>query len=193
MGVLSVKDRPGGTLQHQLFVGNEGEWPFPLKGRTYRISRSKLISGVVTELYSNEGGHIPEGGFIQQVGAPVGSVCPEHHGTGAAAACARCGVFVCERCLAPDRLHCLPCLQRRRVEALRQPSEAAYFLPVVFLGIFGGLIGIILGATAGALSLAIARRLENRALRLIVAIGAYGVAAGLAFVIGAAVASMKAR
>jgi hypothetical protein len=66
----------GAHVEHRTFIGDQGEWPFPVNGRAYRIARVKTFWGRVTELYSHDGGLIPETvRFVDKVPAPPSSVC----------------------------------------------------------------------------------------------------------------------
>lgn len=175
-GQLTVKVQ--GRVKHRTTVGNEGEWPFPVNDLTYRIARVRTFAGVLTELYSHDGGLIPDTKhFVAKVQAPPHSVCGHHADTEARVACARCGTFACDRCLGADLIHCRSCLDRVRTEAKGRPREATYLAPALLFLIVGGLIGAALGLLAGTASLAIAHRVQSRRVRALIALGIYGAAA----------------
>ncbi len=165
-------------VAHRTFLGDQGEWPFPINGRAYRIARVKTFWGRVTELYSHDGGLVPETArFVDKVLAPAGSTCARHVDVAASVACARCGTFACAACLGPDVIHCRGCEERLFAEANDRPREGAYFAPAALFVAAGGLVGGALGLGAAAASVAIARRVQNKPLRAVIAVGLYGLAA----------------
>lgn len=62
-------------------------------------------------------------------------------------------------------------------EASDRPREAAYFAPAALFVAAGGLVGAALGLGAGAASVAIARRVQSKPLRALIAAAVYGAAA----------------
>lgn len=61
----------------------------------------------------------------------------------------------------------------------------AYLAPVVLFAAFGGLLGALFAGLAGAAAVAIAKRTENKAIKLGAALVLYGIAAALWILIAA--------
>lgn len=174
---LTVGATNSQTPSVDLKIAAKGEWDVPLAGATYRFKRTRGFLGEQFELRAPNGELVPKAKKrITPLEVPPGSQCATHPADAATLVCARCGTFSCAACSGADLLHCRTCLQKELVEQQRNANAALYFTPAVLFMYFGGLLGVVLGLLAGAGASAFARRSENKALKILVAMGLYGVA-----------------
>jgi hypothetical protein len=137
----------------------------------------------VLELFSPSGVLLPPAPRHVAPGpAPAGSVCPTHQAA-ALGACARCGTFMCPSCAGADLTHCSTCFGTLHEAAQKNAAAMAYFAPVIVFAIMGGLLGGLFGGAAGVAAMAIAKRTDNKAVKIGAAVGLYTVAAILWIVI----------
>ncbi len=180
---VTVSAKPQSAPLHTMSIGQRGEWSFPLNGRAYRIARSSEFMGVVTELYAEGGGLVPESErYVARTAAPSDGACKQHP-TPAAIACARCGSFACEACLGTTRIHCKPCVAELERRGAGRPRQAVYFAPIVIMGVLGGALGGLLGGAAGSVSYGLARKVQSRVARVLITLAVYALAALVLFAV----------
>jgi hypothetical protein len=185
-GKLAVTNgQKGAPPEHELKLASKGEWTLPVGPHQVKVVRTAQFAGPKLELFGPGGGLIPPtAAHVAPGPAPAGSVCPAHQAP-ATSACARCGTFVCGQCVGADLTHCQTCLTALQTAAQKNAAAMVWMSPVLFFGIFGGLLGALFGGAAGAAMVAIAKRTENKAIKLGAAVVLYGLAAVLWLVIAA--------
>jgi hypothetical protein len=176
-GKLVVLAPPSKDFLHELKLSQTGEWTVPVAGQSIKVVRKRVAMTPVLELFSP-----PAPRHVAPGPAPAGSVCPTHQAA-ALGACARCGTFMCPSCAGADLTHCSTCFGTLHEAAQKNAAAMAYFAPVIVFAIMGGLLGGLFGGAAGVAAMAIAKRTDNKAVKIGAAVGLYTVAAILWIVI----------
>ncbi len=165
-----------GASVHEQKLSGKGQWPLSIGGAPFELKRTKGFMGPKTDLFNERGEKIPlSAKHVVPAPAVVGSLCAVHSAA-ARFACARCGAFACPQCAGADLTHCKGCSDRLGQEAAKNAAAMAYFAPTVVLAVLGGALLGLLGAAAGAGAVAIARRTESKPLKILAAVGLYGLA-----------------
>ena len=173
-GKLVVKEN--GQSVHEQKLASKGEWELPVGGSTYKVVRVKGFMGPKTEVLDGRGRKVPPSDkHAAPSPAAAGSTCAPHQAA-ARYACARCGSFVCTECAGADLTHCVTCCEKLTQEADKNAAAMAFLAPAAAFGIIGGLLLAVFGLAAGGVAVAIARRTESKPLKIIAAVGLYGVA-----------------
>lgn len=183
-GKLVVLDASGAET-NRLVLERGTEWELPVGSRTWRIARRRVTDGIGRTMYridvlSEREEPVPPGvgSLLQPVEAPPGSQCSVHGDVTAARACARCGCFVCEGCLAADAVRCSACFAPI-VEAHAKEQSAAFWGAPAVLFLYGGPLGFALGGLAAVAAMAYARRTPRERFSAWVPAGLYLAAMGL--------------
>lgn len=182
-GKLVVLAPPAKDFLHEVKLSQEGEWTVPVAGQPLKVVRKRKGLTPVIEVFAPGGTMLPPADrHVAQRPAPAGSLCPANQAP-AIAACARCGTFICQACAGADLTHCASCFGTLHEAAQKNAAAMAYFAPVIVFGIMGGLLGGVFGALAGGAAVAIAKRTENKVVKIGAAVGLYALAAILWIVV----------
>ena len=154
----------------------KGEWPVQVGRKALTFKRTAGFMGPKNELFAGAELIPPTPKHVARALAPEGSLCAKHKETPATIACARCGSFSCEACAGPDGTHCRTCLAGISAAAAKNAAAMAYLAPVVAFGLLGGLLAAVIGGLAGLAVVTIAKKTENKAIKIGAAVGLYGLA-----------------
>lgn len=159
-----------------LLDGEESSNPLLIDGEQFVVRMKRGTSDTPVELVTTADEEIPPTpALVVPQRAPEGAACGQHPESPAAIACPRCGGFFCSApgCTFVDGTHCVRCAPLLLAAQPKPFSSLWYFVPIFPLVMLGSFVGGCTGLIAGLISLAVARRTENRTTRLVVTIALY--------------------
>lgn len=158
---------PSGAEVSRLVLEGGNAWELPIGARTWSVARRHVKDAIGRtvlriDILSEREEPVPPGvaALLQPVEAPAGSQCATHPEVAAVRSCARCGVFLCEGCLAADAVRCAACFAST-IEAHTAEQSAAFWAAPAVLFLWGGPVGIVLGFLAAGAATLYARKIPR--------------------------------